>query len=175
MNDVTREPKLAMIWAMSDNRVIGRDNDLPWRLSADLKYFKAMTLGKPVIMGRRTFESIGRPLPGRTNIVITRRAGYQPEGVIVVNDVETALAVGRRAAQQEGAEEVMVIGGAEIYALLLDQAQRLYITEVHREYQGDAFFPDFAMEGWVESSREFHAAASEDQPALSFVVLDTAG
>ena len=170
-----REPKLAMIWAMSDNRVIGRDNDLPWRLSADLRHFKAMTLGKPVIMGRRTFESIGRPLPGRTNIVITRRADYQPEGVTVVNDVEKALAEGRRAALQEGADEVMVVGGAEIYALLLDQAQRLYITEIHREYQGDAFFPGFDLKRWVETSRDFHEAGPEDQPAHSFVVLDAAG
>lgn len=166
------EPRLALIWAMSENRVIGRDNALPWRLSADLKYFKAVTLGKPVIMGRRTFESIGRPLPGRTNIVVTRQADYQPDGVVVVNDVEAAIAEGRRAAAESGADEVMVIGGAEIYALMLARAQRLYITEISGHFEGDAFFPQFGPERWIEASREYHEAAADGQPAHSFVVLD---
>ena len=168
-------PHLAMIWAMSENRVIGRDNKMPWHLSADLKYFKAVTLGKPVIMGRRTFQSIGRPLPGRTNIIITRQRDYQAGGAIIVNDVEAAIAEGKRAAEVTGVDEVMVIGGAEIYALMLDRARRLYITEINARYDGDAFFPEFDREHWVETSREHHESAGEGQPAYSFVVLNATG
>ncbi|WP_282606520.1 dihydrofolate reductase [Pelagibius sp. Alg239-R121] len=167
-----KEPRVALIWAMGDNRVIGKDNDLPWRLPADLKHFKAMTLGKPVIMGRKTFDSIGRPLPGRTNIVVTRRADYRPDGVVVVNDLDEAITVGRQAAERDDKDEFMVIGGAEIYALMLDRAERLYVTEVHGEFDGDAFFPPFDLERWVEISRETHASTAEDRPAHSFVVLD---
>lgn len=169
---MSNAPRLALIWAMSENRVIGRDNALPWRLSADMKYFKAVTLGKPVIMGRRTFESIGRPLPGRTNIIVTRQADYQPDGVVVVNDVEAAIAEGRRAAGASGADEVMVIGGAEIYTLMLERAQRLYITEISGHFEGDAFFPEFGTERWIEASREYHESPAAGQPAHSFVVLD---
>lgn len=175
MSDSRLEPGLALIWAMDENRVIGRDNALPWRLSADLKYFKAVTLGKPVIMGRRTFESIGRPLPGRTNIIITRQSGYQPDGAVVAHDVDTAVAAGRQAADEAGVDEVMVIGGAEIYSLLLDRAERLYITEIHAKFSGDAFFPAFDSQNWVEASREYHEAPAEGQPAHSFVVLNAAG
>ncbi|TQV70853.1 dihydrofolate reductase [Denitrobaculum tricleocarpae] len=168
-------PRLAMIWAMSENRVIGRDNALPWRLSADLKYFKAVTMGKPVIMGRRTFESIGRPLPGRTNIIVTRQPDYRAEGIVVVNDVDAAIAEGRLAAEATGADEIMVIGGAEIYALMLNRAQRLYITEISGQFDGDAFFPEFDPEGWLETSREQHGSNEDGQPAHSFVVLNAVG
>lgn len=174
MSEVNGKPGLALIWAMDENRVIGRDNALPWRLSADLKYFKAVTLGKPVIMGRRTFESIGRPLPGRINIVITRQSGYHPEGVVVVNDVDTAVLEGRQAAEKAGVDEVMVIGGAEIYALLLGRAQRLYITEIHERFDGDAFFPYFDSTHWIEATREYHDAPAAGQPAYSFVILNAA-
>lgn len=167
-------PHLAMIWAMSENRVIGRDNKMPWHLSADLKYFKAVTLGKPVIMGRRTFESIGRPLPGRTNIIVTRQKDYQADGAIIVNDVEAAVAEGKRAAEVTDADEVMVIGGAEIYALMLDRARRLYVTEINARYDGDAFFPDFDRGRWFETSREHHESSGDGQPAYSFVVLNAA-
>ena len=169
---MSKQPRLALIWAMSDNRVIGKDNALPWHLSADLKHFKATTLGKPVVMGRKTFESIGRPLPGRTNIVITRQDGYQPEGVIVVKNVDAAVEAGRRAALESNAPEIMVIGGAEIYTLMLEHAERLYVTEIHGEFEGDAFFPPFDLGRWAEASREFHAASKDGQPAHSFVVLD---
>ena len=171
----SNEPRLAMIWAMSKNRVIGRDNKMPWHLSADLKYFKAVTLGKPVIMGRRTFDSIGRPLPGRTNIVVTRQPDYQADGAVTVHAVEAAIAEGRRAAEATGADEVMVIGGAEIYALMLERARRLYVTEIDARYDGDAFFPDFDRARWVETSRERHESSGDGQPAYSFVVLDASG
>ncbi len=168
-----KQVRVALIWAMSENRVIGKDNDLPWRLSADLKHFKAVTLGKPVIMGRKTFDSIGKPLPGRTNIVITRRTDYQPDGAIVVRDLEAALEAGRQAAEKSDVPEVMVIGGAQIYALTLEQADRLYVTEIHGEFEGDAYFPSFDASGWIEASREFHAESEDGQPAHSFVVLDS--
>ena len=171
---MSRQVRLALIWAMSENRVIGKDNGLPWRLSADLRHFKATTLGKPVVMGRKTFESIGRPLPGRTNIVITRQAGYLPEGVTVVKDVASALDAGRAAAEANDVSEVMVIGGAEIYALMLEHAQRLYITEIHAAFEGDAFFPHFDRQSWSEIGREFHAEAADGQPAHSFVVMERA-
>ncbi len=171
---VSGQARLALIWAMSENRVIGKDNALPWRLSADLKHFKATTLGKPVVMGRKTFESIGRPLPGRTNIVITRQAAYQPEGVTVVKDVASALDAGRTAAEANGVSEVMVIGGAEIYALMLEHAERLYVTEISGVFEGDAYFPVFDSSRWVESSRAFHAQSADGQPAHSFVVYDLA-
>jgi dihydrofolate reductase len=169
---VSENPKIALIWAMSENRVIGKENGLPWHLPADLKHFKAMTLGKPVIMGRKTFESIGRALPGRENIVVTRRSGYQADGITVVNDPDEALEVGRKAASGAGVGEVMVIGGAEIYRLMMGRAQRLYITEIHGSFDGDARFPDFDPKDWVETSRAFHAAEGKDQPDYSFVVLD---
>lgn len=157
---------------MSENRVIGKDNGLPWHLSADLKHFKATTLGKPVVMGRKTFESIGRPLPGRTNIVITRQTGYAPAGVTVVRDVGAAVEAGRQAAEEKAASEIMVIGGAEIYALMLEHAERLYVTEIHRVFDGDAFFPSFETGRWREVSREAHPESAEGQPAYSFVVLE---
>lgn len=156
---------------MSTNRVIGRGNALPWRLSADMKHFKAKTLGKPVIMGRKTFESIGRALPGRENIVVTRHSGYEAEGIVVVHSVEDALDVGRAAAARSGSGEIMVIGGAQIYSLLLDRAHKLYVTEVHGTYDGDAHFPEFDRDKWVETHREFHAADTVGQPDCSFVEL----
>ena len=169
-----KQARVALIWAMSDNRVIGKDNGLPWRLSADMKHFKTVTLGKPVIMGRKTFDSIGRPLPGRTNIVITRQPDYRPEGVIVVQDLKTALDAGRQAAEAGEAQEVMVIGGAEIYALTLEHAERLYVTEIHGEFEGDAVFPAFDSSRWMETSRESYPESPDGQPAHSFVVMDLA-
>lgn len=136
--------RLAMIAAMSRNRVIGRDNELPWHISADLKHFKRTTLGKPVVMGRKTYESIGRPLPGRTNIVVTRQQGYQPEGVRVATSTEAALALAEEVATADGAAEVMVIGGEQLYRSLLPHADHLYLTEVDADVEGDAYFPELA-------------------------------
>ncbi|WP_372777323.1 dihydrofolate reductase [Litorivivens sp.] len=134
--------RLAMIAAMSRNRVIGRDNALPWHISADLKHFKRTTLGKPVVMGRKTFESIGRPLPGRTNIVVTRQKDYSPDGVRVATSTASALSLADEVAAADGADEVMVIGGEQLYRSLLPHAERLYLTEVDAEVEGDAFFPE---------------------------------
>ncbi len=164
--------RLALIVAMAENRVIGRDNGLPWRIPADLRHFKATTMGKPVIMGRKTFQSIGRPLAGRTNIVISRDPTFAADGAAVVRDFQAALECTDRAAARAGIEEIMVIGGAEIYALALARADRIYLTEVHRAVDGDVRFPEIDRDQWRESRREDHPAATPDGSAYSFVVLD---
>jgi len=164
---------LSLMWAMSRNRVIGRNNALPWHLPEDLKYFKRVTMGKPIIMGRKTWESIGRPLPGRSNIVITRQSDYAvPNGVKVVASLEEALRMAENICLIEGGDEAVVIGGAEIYAAALPQAQRLYLTQVHAEVQGDAFFPEFDIMQWHELGREDFAAAGPNPYDYSFVILE---
>lgn len=151
-----------LIYARSANGVIGRDGQLPWRLPADLKRFKAMTMGKPMIMGRKTFESFPSPLPGRRHIVLTRDASWQAPGAEVAHSVEEALAAA-------GEGEVAVIGGAEIYALLIDRATRIELTEVHADFEGDTFMPQAGPQ-WRETSREEHPAEGE-RPAHAFVTL----
>jgi dihydrofolate reductase len=163
---------VALIVAMASNRVIGRNNQLPWYLPNDLKYFKATTMGKPIIMGRKTYESIGKPLPGRTNIVLTTNKNFSAEGVKVVHSVEQALSVADAVAALEGAQEVMVIGGAEIYSLMLPTADRLYLTEVKAEVDGDAFFPELDWSAWQERGREDFAAEGPNPFDYSFVVFD---
>ena len=163
--------KVALIVAAARNRAIGLNNKMPWHLPEDLKYFKRVTMGKPVIMGRNTFESIGRPLPGRPNIVISRNADYKADGITLVNSLDAAL----KAAQQllpAGQDEVMVIGGAQIYAQALPQATRLYLTEVDAEPEADAFFPAINRSEWQETARESHAACERNPYAYSFVVLE---
>lgn len=150
--------------AVARNGVIGRDNDLPWRLPDDLKRFKAITLGKPVVMGRKTFESIGRPLPGRENRVVSRQPGLGVEGCRVFAKLQDALAGPE--------EEVMVIGGAQIYAEALPLAQRLFLTEVDAEVEGDARFPDLDPAAWREVGREEHAADERHAYAFRFRVLE---
>ena len=157
---------------MSSNGVIGRNNELPWRLPGDLRYFKRITLGKPVLMGRKTWESIGRPLPGRANIVITRQAGYAAQGAQVVKTIDEALELATAAAVDAGAEELMVIGGAEIYRLALPRASRLYVTEVHAEVEGDAFFPAWDRSEWTEVRRERAPRAASEPFDYSFVVYE---
>ncbi len=161
---------VALIVAMAANRVIGRNNQLPWYLPNDLKYFRATTMGKPIIMGRKTYESIGKPLPGRTNIVLTTNEAFQAEGVKVVHSVDEALAVAEGVALIDGADEVMVIGGAEIYALFLAHSQRLYLTEVHAEVCGDAWFPELDWSQWQQQGREDFAAEEPNPYDYSFVV-----
>jgi len=157
---------VSLIWAMDENRLIGRQNALPWHLPADLQWFKQNTLGKPILMGRKTYESIGRPLPGRTNIVLTRQQGLVIDGCTVVTSLDEAkLAVPE-------ADEIMVIGGAEIYAALLPEAERLYVTQVHAECEGDAWFPAFDMQGWRESFREEHAADDRNPYPYDFVIME---
>ena len=135
--------KVALIVAVSENNVIGRDNQLPWHLPEDLQYFKSVTMGKPILMGRKTYDSIGRPLPGRANIVITRDPNWTAEGVIVVNSLEDAMAEGAQACNATESDEIMVIGGAQIYRDCLPIADKLYLTKVDAEIEGDAFFPIF--------------------------------
>ena len=159
---------LALIVAVAENGVIGRDGGLPWRLSGDLRYFKAVTMGKPIIMGRKTFESIGRPLPGRPNLVVSRTPGFSPEGVCVYDSLEAAVAH----AEELESGEVMVIGGAGLYEAALEIADRLYLTEVHAEVEGDVTFPAFDHVEWAETSREKHAAGEKDDHDHSFVVFD---
>jgi dihydrofolate reductase len=164
--------RLALIAAVAQNGVIGRDNSLPWQLSSDLAYFKRCTLGKPILMGRRTYEAIGRPLPGRTNIVISRARELRIQGAEVVGNLAAALKLGEIAARRDNSGELMVIGGAEIYRLALPLAQRLYLTEVHGEVDGDARFPDWDSGAWIERHREFHHAGEKDSHDFSFVVYD---
>lgn len=161
--------RVALIVAVAANNVIGRNNALPWHLPEDLRYFKQVTLGKPVVMGRKTFESIGRPLPGRTNIVVTRNARFSAPGIEVAGSLDAALAAAERVACRDGVAEVMVIGGAKIYAAALPRAQRLYITEVHARVDGDALLPEIDWRQWQEVSREHHAASAPDAYAYSFV------
>nr|WP_067290803.1 dihydrofolate reductase [Marinobacterium profundum] len=153
--------KLAIIVAQARNRVIGIDNRMPWHLSTDLKYFKEVTSGKPVIMGRKTFESIGRPLPGRKNIVVTRNAAWQHEGVQTAMTLTQAIGMARDHCAETGATEVMVIGGGQIYAQALPQADLLYITEVQAELEGDATFPELDLSEWVQTAPSIDHVADE--------------
>lgn len=159
--------KISLIWAMADDRVIGIENRLPWKLPADMKWFRQHTLGKPIVMGRKTFESFGgRTLPERTNIIITRDAGYQVAGAVVVHSIEAALdAAG-------DVDEVMVIGGANLYEQLLPRADRLYMTLVHDRFEADAWFPDFDRNEWFEVERHDHEADANNPHPYSFVILD---
>jgi dihydrofolate reductase len=143
---------ISLIAAMGENRVIGAAGQIPWRLPTDFAFFKRMTLGKPVIMGRKTYESIGRPLPGRTTLVVSRQPGYQPDGVLVVNDFDAALLHADAIAQADGVPDIMVAGGAEIYRLALPRAETLYITHVALAPEGDAHFPLIDPEIWDNSA-----------------------
>jgi dihydrofolate reductase len=139
---------IAIIAAVAENGVIGSGNRIPWRLPSDFAHFKRLTLGKPLIMGRRTFESIGRPLPGRTNIVVTRQPGYQPDGVIVISSLAAALEHAQEIARADRANEVMIGGGAEIYAQAMPLADRMYLTRVALRPAGDAMFPPIDFTQW---------------------------
>lgn len=157
---------ISLIVAASTNNAIGIRGDLPWRLSDDLKRFKAVTMGKPIIMGRKTWDSIGRPLPGRQNIVITRQSEFSAEGCDVVASVAEAVAIAG------DVDEVMVIGGSQIYELALPSADRMYLTRVHAQVEGDAFFPDVDESRWRLSSDEWHAADERNEFDCSFRIYD---
>ena len=163
--------KVALIAAMARNRVIGLDNGMPWHLPEDLRYFKATTLGKPIIMGRKTFESLGRPLPGRTNIVVSRQAGLQLTGAEVFGSIEAALGFARQQATTDGVDEVMVIGGETLYRQCMQGADRLYLTRIDATPEGDAWFPEFDDADWVLVS-ERQVAAGEGYPAHVYQVLE---
>jgi dihydrofolate reductase len=158
--------KISLIVAMASNGVIGHDGQMPWHLSADLKRFKKITLGSPIIMGRKTFESIGKPLPGRTNIIISRNVNYQQPGCLVYNGVEDALA-----SCCDNAEQVFIIGGAALYEAILPHADTLYITEIHQEFSGSIYFPHWDRTMWQEIEREDINDDSQVDFSYSFLVL----
>lgn len=159
-------PLISLLVAATENGVIGRDNGMPWHLPDDLKHFKALTLGKPVLMGRRTFDSIGRPLPGRTNLVLTHAAQGSVPGATVVADLDAALRAAGSAA------ELIVAGGAQVYALALPRAARIYLTRIHAVIEGDTRLPDIDLTQWRETSRQLHPADARHPYAMSFVTLD---
>ena len=158
--------KISIIVAMDTNGVIGRDNDLPWHLPADLQHFKKITMGKPILMGRKTHESIGRPLPGRTNIVITRDKHYQAAGCVVVNSIEAAMQV---AGEQD---EIMVIGGAEFYRQVLPHTSTIFLTRIHATVDGDIIFPELNAADWREVERNDQVADEKNPHDYSFIRLD---
>lgn len=160
---------VSMIVAMAKNRVIGIENRLPWHIPEDLKYFKAVTMGKPIIMGRKTYESIGRPLPGRANIVVTRNSDYAPEGVMVVNNVIDALDCAKKQAKAVGESEIFIIGGEQLYRESLPFAEKIYLTEVEIALEGDAYFPIINPEEWCELNRQEKVSEGREQLAFSFV------
>ncbi|MGB1922469.1 dihydrofolate reductase [uncultured Alcanivorax sp.] len=164
--------RLSLMVAKASNRVIGRNNKLPWYLPNDLKYFKQVTFGKPVIMGRKTWDSLGKPLPGRTNIVITRQTDFQAEGAKVVATLDEAVTLAENVAFIEGQDEAVVMGGAEIYALALPKTDRLYLTEVHAEVDGDTWFPEYDTSEWKEIGREDFPAEGPNPYDYSFVVYE---
>jgi dihydrofolate reductase len=164
-----RRAAIVLIAAVADNGVIGRDNALPWRLSSDLKRFKALTMGRPVVMGRKTFLSIGKPLPGRTNIVVTRDPTFRADGVVVAHSFLDAVAAAHDDAVRRGVEEIAVIGGTEIFAQAMPFADRLEITHVHARPAGDTYFPSIDNTRWRAVARSEHPAGPRDDAAFDFV------
>jgi dihydrofolate reductase len=156
--------RLSAIVAMGSNRCIGRANALPWRLPMDLQRFKQLTLGHTLVMGRKTYESIGRPLPGRTTLVLTRQRDYAPEGVQVAHSLQQALELAR-------GDEVFIAGGADLYRQAMERVRRLYLTRIAREYEGDAFFPELDLSGWRLLAEEPHPATATEPP-FSFLTYE---
>lgn len=160
-----QKPSFSIVVAMDRNGAIGNKGDLPWHQRADLQHFKAITMGKPILMGRRTHDSIGRALPGRHNIVLTRDRNYQPAaGCRVVHDLDSALAT-------TDSKEVMIVGGEDVFAATLPRAEKIYLTEIDAEVEADTFFPEFDRNNWRETSREFHPADEQNDYPYSFVEL----
>ena len=157
---------ISLIAAMDRNRLIGNNNQLPWHLPADFAHFKSVTMGKPIIMGRKTYESIGKPLPGRTNIVLSRNPDLRIEGVICVTSFKDAIAA------VHDAEEIMIIGGSSIYEMLLPKTNRMYLTYVDAEFQGDAWFPRFSESDWQEIESTSHRADDKNSYNCRFVTLE---
>lgn len=163
---MAQQTLISFIWGQDSHGLIGHDNALPWRLPADMGWFKKNTMGKPILMGRKTYESIGRPLPGRSNLILSRQQDLQIEGCAVVHSLDEA-----RSAVPD-ADEIMVMGGAEIYALLFDQAERLYITAIDAEFEGDAWFPEFDPKPWREVFRESHQPDDKNAYPYTFSILE---
>lgn len=157
---------ISAIFAMSENRVIGKNNQLPWHLPADLRHFKEITMGKPILMGRKTFESIGKALPGRCNVIITHDENFQAPGCVIATSIKTAIA------SVEYTDEVFVIGGAKLLDQMLPMIHRIYLTIIHHEFDGDTFFPEINKSEWHEVEREDHLPDKENRYAYSFIVLN---
>jgi len=166
------DPVIALVVAVGENGVIGRNGGLPWRIPSDLKAFRRLTMGKPVIMGRRTFETLKKPLDGRENIVVTRASKLAHRGCWTVASIAEALEFGRRLAAETGAGEVMIIGGGELYQAVLPFAQRIYWTEVHASPAGDTFFPELETGAWCEVSRSERTKGETDEFAWTLKVLE---
>ncbi len=164
--------KIAIIVAAADNNVIGSDGDMPWKLSTDLKRFKALTLGKPMIMGRKTFESIGKPLPERTSIVVTRDRSWQADGAVTVESITSAIALASEIAKADGVNEVWFVGGGEIYRQAMGIAGTIHLTRVHTEPTGDTYFPEIDPKIWQEIHRENIPAGEKDSVDTSYVVYE---
>jgi dihydrofolate reductase len=164
-------PHISAILAMSENRVIGHENQLPWYLPADLKYFKTITTGHPILMGRKTYDSIGRPLPNRTNIVLTRNKAFKAPGCIVVTSMQEAI-------QEAGlinSKDIFIIGGADVYKQCMSYISQIYLTTVHEQFEGDVFFPELNMSEWKEMKSLTHAPDSENVYAYTFSLLERVG
>lgn len=173
-------PHIALVVARARNGVIGRDGDLPWKLRSDLQRFKAVTMSKPCLMGRATWESLPlRPLPGRLNLVLSRDLSYEElgkaKGAVVCASLGDAIDIARETAEEDGVDEICVIGGTALFEATLPRAKRLYITEVEAEPEGDALFPAFDETDWIEVSREAHAPGEKDDHAFVFRVLERRG
>jgi len=169
---MSTNPKLCAIVAMDRNRVIGREGDLPWRLPSDLKHFKRVTLGKPCLMGRKTWESLPFPLPGRPNLVLTRNADYVAKGAQVFSDMHTMIGEGYELAGTAGVDEIMLIGGAQLYETLLPRCDRLYITKVDAEVEGDAVFPEIDPAQWRLAREEGPKKGPKDEFSFRVAVFD---
>ncbi len=161
-----RKPRVSIIAAMAQNRTIGINNTLPWRIPGELKYFKTITMGHHILMGRKTYESIGKPLPGRATVIITRNTAYSVPDCIVSNSIEAAIAAGA------SDEEIFFVGGAELYAQALPLADRLYLTEIQKEFEGDAHFPAFDISQWHEIKREKQLPPEPDGLEYHFVIYE---
>jgi dihydrofolate reductase len=165
---------ILLVAAIAENGVIGRGNALPWRLKSDMQHFRALTMGKPVVIGRKTYLSIGKPLNGRTTIVVSRDRNFTAPGIVVAPSLDAALATARGDALRRNADAIVVAGGAEIYGQAMPLATQLAITHVHKRIDGDAHFPAIDPNEWHESARSEHAAAAEDEAAFAFVTYERA-
>ncbi|MBE7638540.1 hypothetical protein GUA87_16915 [Sneathiella sp. P13V-1] len=164
--------KISAILAASENNIIGMEGDMPWHLPNDLKWFKKNTLDKPMIMGRKTFQSLPGLLPGRTSIILTRDPSFSANGALVANDVETALELASEDCRNRGTDEIMIVGGGEIYKLFFEKTERFYLTRVHTDIEGDTSFFDLNEGDWVEKSKEKHSSDEKNQFDHTFMVLD---
>lgn len=162
---------LIAVAALADNHVIGHDNKLIWRLKTDLKRFRTLTMGRPLVMGRKTFQSIGKALPGRYTVVLTRDPDFIAEGVAVAHTLDAALAAGQDLAREHGADAVVIGGGADLYEQTLPMCVRLHLTQVHAQPEGDALFPAFARGAWLETFREDHPKGPDDEHPFTFLDL----